>query len=308
MNTVNQKYDISLAGEPINVNFNKVLCGGYSASLGGDLYKAWGVEGVAAMGYFTASIMSTRIRQRQSFPFLALDGHPGSGKSTLLEFLWKLMGINRRHEGIDPSVATSASLLRAFTGTKNLPVVLINDRSCDQNERFDWTAVKACYSGNLTTKLRPTASEAMSSRLFDGTLIILGSQAASDEAMLSRQCQLFLNRDNQSQCSHDAVRRLENASIDSLSGYLGFCVQNIDQLSDMFFSEHKRFLNEAIDYQVLESSRVIHNHAQLAAAVSCLALVTDIDPEVIRKTQNHIMGPMALALESKISKEATHEH
>lgn len=275
-----------------------------------DIYTAWGVKGIAALGYFTASLMTTQIRDKQtSFTFLEIVGEAGTGKSTLIEFLWKLFGRKGGYEGFDPSASTTAFIGRSLASVSNIPTVFIEgDRDESKGSKkgaFDWESLKKLYGGKSPyNRAVATAGNETYAPPFNSTIIVAQNDPIdASEAVLTRLCHLFFKRDECTADTLKAARRLESLPIDKVSGYLVKCLENIGDMETKFFEIQERFEEYIRGQDDVKTIRLCATHAQLAACVGVLPMVTDIPAEIIKETQQYIVKQMAPERERAIKQD-----
>ena len=56
---------------------------------------------------------------------MEFTGERGAGKSTLLRLLWKMTGVTRDQEGLDPNKNSDVGFFRLMAQYSNLPIVLL---------------------------------------------------------------------------------------------------------------------------------------------------------------------------------------
>lgn len=277
-----------------------------------DLFTAWGYKGIAALAYFTASLITQQVRRRQtSFMFLEVVGDAGTGKSTLIEFLWRLFGRcdEASYEGFDPSSSRPAFVGRQLASISNMPTVFIEaDRQegkAGSKGAFDWENIKKLYGGKsfYNRAVATQGNETFSTPYLGSLVIAQNAPVDASEAVLTRLCHLYFKREDSNTETFHAARRLEAMRIEELSGYLLKCLTRIEQIEEVFFREQKQF-EEQIRKQVWSKTvRIAFNHSQLAAAVACLRVTTDIDGDILDSTQQYIINQMAKEREQAIKKD-----
>lgn len=240
-----------------------------------DLIDAYGVKGLIALTTFFGSLYAQQIRQtHKSFPFVEIVGEPGTGKSTLLKFLWKLFGrIN--YEGLDPAKSSKAGLLRTFRQVSNLPIVLIeSDREGDKGvKQFDWDALKTLYDGgSLGAQGVKNGGNETYEPPFMGTLIMSqNAEILSTEAVMGRIVQTKFYKDQLTKSSLFASRRLEKYETEHVSQFILQCLSKEKAVLESYnlsLQKHDVFLHQ--EQFNIQSSRVVHNHAQLMALFDAL--------------------------------------
>lgn len=135
-----------------NVNFTHSE--NFDKKILSDFIKVFDLNGIAALGYWTATLFTRQIKERhQSFPFLEITGEKEAGKTTLIRFLWKLFG-RENYEGVDVLATSAASEGRMLSQLSNLPLVMVeSDREPDlvkaqggrPSKAVDWDNYKKIY-------------------------------------------------------------------------------------------------------------------------------------------------------------------
>ena len=278
-----------------------------------DVYTAWGVKGIAALAYFTSSLMTTEIRNEQtSFTFLEMVGDAGTGKSTLIEFLWRLFGRKGNYEGFDPSASTPAFIGRSLASVSNIPTVFMEgDRDTEKGNKrgaFDWESLKKLYGGKSPyNRAIATAGNETYSPPFNSTIIVAqNAPIDASEAVLTRLCHLYFKREECNQETLAAARRLEALPIEKLSGYLLICLENLEKMKQSFFEKQPEFEKCIHDKGEVKTIRIGFTHGQLAAAVGCLRHTTNIPESILRETQQHIINKLAPERERATKQDHPH--
>ena len=256
----------------INSNFNE-----YHKEWVNDLIGAFGTKGLIALTTFFGSLFAQQIRQmHKSFPFVEIVGEPGTGKSTLLTFLWKLFGrIN--YEGIDPAKSSKSGLLRTFRQVSNLPVILLeSDREGDKGvKQFDWDSLKTLYdSGSLGAQGVKNGGNETYEPPFMGTLIMSqNAEIISTEAVMGRIVQTKFYKDQMTKAGLHASRNLSKYEPENVSQFILHCLSKekvIIEAYSLQFQTYDAFLHQ--EQHGIQSSRIVHNHAQLMALFDALCM------------------------------------
>ena len=91
-----------------------------------DFVKVFGPNGLILLGWWTGTLFAEQLRKRQaSWCFMEFTGERGAGKSTLLRLLWKMTGVTRDQEGLDPNKNSDVGFFRLMAQYSNLPIVLL---------------------------------------------------------------------------------------------------------------------------------------------------------------------------------------
>ncbi|WBX39004.1 toprim domain-containing protein [Acinetobacter schindleri] len=235
-----------------------------------DLIDAYGVKGLIALTTFFGSLYAQQIRQtHKSFPFVEIVGEPGTGKSTLLQFLWKLFGrIN--YEGVDPTKTSKAGLTRTFRQVSNLPVILIeSDRQGETaSKQFNWDMCKTLYDGgSLGAQGVKNGGNETYEPPFMGTLVISqNAPVLASEAIMGRIVHVGFVKDQLTKDSLYASRRLSKYEHEHVSQFILQCLNKEKAVLESYnlgLQKHDAFLHQ--EQHNIQSSRVVHNHAQLMA-------------------------------------------
>lgn len=278
-----------------------------------DLHTAWGHNGIILLAYFTASLLTTQIRQKQKdVMFLELVGEAGTGKSTLIEFMWKLMGRkdgSSNYEGFDPSASSSSFIGRSLASVSNLPTVFIEaDRDESKRGRFkafDWEELKKLYGGKspYNRGVATSGNETYAPPYLGSLVVAQNAPVDGSEAVLSRLISIFTRRSETNQKTYEAARRIEGLAFDKVSGYILKCLTQSDQLLALFTEKQAQFEKEIRDQYSKGTTRINFNHAQLCAAVQLLTLTTPIDLETVDSVQQHIINKLVPEREQAIKKD-----
>lgn len=241
------------------------------------LWTAFGAKGVVALAFWFGALYAEQIRETEkSYPFLEVVGEPGAGKTTLIEFLWKLCG-RLDYEGFDPSKSTLAARARNFAQVSNLPVVLIEgDRQDDAKKGgFDWDELKTAYNGRSTRArgMKNGGNETYEPPFRGAIVISQNAEVSASEAVLSRIVHLYFDRANQSPATRAAAEALERTPIEQVSGFILRAAKAEGPMLERFARLVPGFEKVLAAKDGIRNQRVIKNHAQMMALVSCLGEV-----------------------------------
>lgn len=233
-----------------------------------DLIDAYGVKGLIGLTAFFGGLYAQQIRKtHKSFPFLELVGEPGTGKSTLIQFLWKLFG-RVNYEGLDPTKTSKAGLIRTLRQVSNLPVVFIeSDRQGESaSKQFNWDMCKTMYDGGSLGAMGVKAGgNTTYEPLFMGTLIISqNAEVLASEAIMGRIVHVHFYKDQLSKASLHASRNLSKYEPENVSQFILQCLSKEKDILDAFNIGYEKY--DAMLHQEqynIQSSRIVHNHAQL---------------------------------------------
>lgn len=255
-----------------------------------DLIGAYGIKGLLVLTTFFGSLYAQQIRQMsKSFPFVELVGEAGTGKTTLLQFLWKLFG-RVNYEGVDPNPGktSKAGLTRTFRQISNLPVVLIeSDREGESAaKQFNWDSLKTLYDGgSLGAQGVKNGGNETYEPPFMGTLIISqNAEVIASEAVMGRIVHVKFFKDQLSKTSLYASRNLAKYEPENVSQFILNCLSYEKAVMDAYASNMLKYDALLHEEQFnIQSSRVVHNHAQLMSLFDAMCkFVIDV-PEHIQK-------------------------
>lgn len=278
-----------------------------------DLETAWGHNGIILLAYFTASLLTAQIRQKQKdFMFLELVGEPGTGKSTLLEFMWKLMGRrdgSSNYEGFDPSASSSSFIGRSMGSVSNLPTVFIEaDRDEGKRGRFkafDWEELKKLYGGKspYNRGVATSGNETYAPPYLGSLVVAQNAPVDGSEAVLTRLISIYTRRDQTNQKTYEAARRIEALPFEAVSGYILKCLTQADKLLALFLEKTNHFERLIREQPYARTTRISFNHAQLCAAIELLKLTTPIETESVDSVQQHIINHLVPEREQAIKRD-----
>lgn len=237
-----------------------------------DYFEAFSFSGVMLMSWWLGGFFAEQIRKIQkSYPFFELTGDQGAGKSTQIEFMWRASG-RSGYEGFDPSKSTPAGRARNFQQVSNLPVVLLEgDRNGDskRNLGFDFDELKTAYNGrgirSMGVKRRGSETEEPPFR--GACLISQNAEVDGSEALLSRIVHAHCTRFHHNEKTRLTARKLEGMNVDDLSGFLVTALKNEEKLLADYLIKFAEIEKEFAERAEGIQSRLIKNHAQIAAWV-----------------------------------------
>ena len=258
-----------------------------------DLWTAFGSLGLVTLAFWLLSCFAEQIRREyQSLGFLEVSGPPGSGKSTLLIFLWKLVGRRHNYEGFDPAAATGAGIARELVKYGNLPVVLLEgDRKKDQpsTRKFDWSELKKIYNGHAPrTRGVMNGGTSTFAPPFRGAMVIAQNDPIreAEEAVLERIMPLFVDKSRFTEEGKTAGTRLKRYEVEKVSSWIVAMIRQEKQILDYFRERFPFHEKRLMAHPEVQNDRLAYNHAQIAAALDCLAKAMSVDGKpVIRPEQ-----------------------
>ena len=256
---------------PLTVNAD---AGKYTKEWIKDLVDAYGVKGLICLTAWFGSLFAHQIRLlHKSFPFTEIVGQPGTGKTTLLQFLWRLLGRDR-YEGLDPHKTSHSGLTRSFRQVSNLPVALVESDRKDKSikSQFDWDSIKTLYDGgSLGARGVKTQGNETYEPPFKGTVVISqNATVQSSEAILGRIVHLNFVKSDLTRNSLIASRKLSAYTVEQLSYFIVECLLKEADIMETYQRSLEINDKQLHDQEQVQSSRVIHNHAQFMALFEAL--------------------------------------
>lgn len=234
---------------------------------------AFGAHGLIALAWWLGSLHASRIRAvRGSYPILNITGEPGAGKSGLIGVLWWLLG-ESDGKSISFTRMTRAALSRTLFTPIDWPVVLDecwDGMSEDDDERFDWDALKACYSGTTMARLTSADKTTQETR-FQGALVIMGGPLSKD-ALNQRTVNIQLSRSTQSEAGRAAIRELSQFTWAELGEFKTAAKRHRAQVLNLMHRMEMKYVDCLIDdteHNLMQ--RAATNHAQLRVMLDALA-------------------------------------
>lgn len=262
-----------------------------------DFIKVFHYNGIAALGFFTASLFARQIKEaQQKFTFFELTGEPGAGKSTLIRFLWKLFG-RQNFEGVDLQSLSESAYGRHLSKLSNLPFVVM-ESDCDGGEgkkskSVDWDRFKKVFDldGVVDGRGVKTNDNQTSERIFRGTLMI--SQNASvqaSQAMMERIVHMHCTKEHKKVENRDIANGFETAAAKDFCGYMHNALKNEKLFLNTFFSCYAEHRQALLNVGQFIDDRVIDCHAQIMAAVSGLTTLIDgFTEDRCQKVSNYLI-------------------
>lgn len=234
---------------------------------------AFGAKGLVALAWWAGAYHAERIRNLQgTYPILQINGEPGSGKTTLVDNLWKLSGV-AEPDGVTNRNHTFSALLAQLAKAVSEPVVIEDVTNDDGGERFDWEALRECYSTSLG--MRADVGQPVR---FRGALVIVGT---GPNILKQRSVEVQLKRAEQAPERSAAVQALYDLHLNELEG----CLATVKAHQDMaVFCMGKA---EALTFELADqinveiSVRDARNHAQLLALLEFIDILFHVPAEAL---------------------------
>lgn len=268
-------------------DFNPVMH--YQNDWWDDYLDVFGAKGVAVLAYWFGSLFAEQIRSiYKAYPFLELTGDPSSGKSMILRFLWSLLG-RHDYEGANPNLGTENNYLRTLAQVGNLPVVMI------ECEGFSLENLKAAFNGGI---LRATAKKDLSNETYspkfrtvliicqNDRIITLGSKF-NQEALSSRMISIIFDKTRHTSERAIKARRLEQLSIEDVSGFLIASLKLEQQVLSTIQSTFEANRQRIIDLGIKEG-RIGLTHGLMLSLVDALSLIVPLNQSVKNEAFSYI--------------------
>lgn len=235
-----------------------------------DFRRCFGFNGLTLMAWWLGTLFAEQIRTKQgSWPFLEFTGDKGAGKSNQIEFMWKLVGRNDRYEGFNPNAEgnTRVGRARVFQQFANLPVVLLEGDCGDKKARLDFAALKTFFNGRSIRSTGVAKSGSTTSEPpFRGAILISQNETVSGEgAVLERIVHCHVDKSLHTPELSPVAKELLARPASELCGWLHAVLSQADTLLESYLRDYATIMAKFTRKQGGVSSRIIGNHAQVAA-------------------------------------------
>lgn len=239
-----------------------------------DLFiTAFGTQGLIALAWWAGAFHAQRIRELQAtYPILQITGGAGVGKSTLVANLWKMAGSEGETRNADS--CSMGALLAILVRTVNRPVVL--EESGRGDERFDWNALRECYTGGAI--VRHIGTDAIEGARFGGALAYVGGET---EVLNSRIVNIHLARQLRTDAHHEAVKALHELQIADMANFVETIKANREQLAYRLGGVGRYIDSLQEDTEQRLPAGIDRNHAQLLALLDLLLDLFQVPAEAI---------------------------
>lgn len=247
------------------------------------VYQAFGVKGIICATYWFATLFAEQTREKdESFPFLEIVGEPGAGKTTLVEFLWRVWGMTKSEEGIDPNKNSGVGNQRKMMQRANIPTVFIEaDRSEESHARkYDWNETKPYYNGRgLRVTGAKTAGTETIDRPFRSSLVIEQNTAVhSDPAVMERIVSLTFTTAMKTADSRVAVQAMNELEHEALSHFVLIAAQHEQAVLDHTLPRTKVYAKKL--EKELTRDRVALCHGRMMAFTEMFCQLTGLSKEI----------------------------
>lgn len=247
------------------------------------LYQAFGAKGVICAAYWFATLFAEQTREKdESFPFLEIVGEPGAGKTTLVEFLWRVWGMTKDEEGIDPNKNSNVGNQRKMMQRANIPTVFIEaDRSEESHARkYDWNETKPYYNGRglRVTGAKTTGTETID-RPFRSSLVIeQNASVQSEPAVMERIVSLTFTTSMKTPDSQVAVKKMNELRHEDLSHFVLLATQHEQKILDYTLPRTKMFQKKL--EKELTRDRVALCHGRIMAFTEMFCQIAELSKEI----------------------------
>lgn len=229
-----------------------------------DLFAAYGVRGLLALGFETASLFAEQFfRESGFFPFLSLCGDPGTGKTSLKHLLHSLFARDIA-EGIPASSANTAKgQIRTIAKRSNLCMSLL-EANQDRRTRFEFDSLHELFNRQPLQIRAATSNTGETIEIpFLATISLIWNTEQIDKPALKERTVSvpFLASENTSD-SLSALRRLERlmrAEPERLGGLRHWVLTRRGEFFEALLDEWRREA-ERLNH-VLQNTRVSEVHA-----------------------------------------------
>lgn len=263
-----------------------------------DLFiTAFGTQGLIALAWWAGAFHAQRIRELQAtYPILQITGGAGVGKSTLVANLWKMAGSEGESRNADS--CSMGALLAILVRTVNRPVVL--EETGRGDERFDWTALRECYTGGAI--VRHIGTEAIEGARFGGALAFVGGET---EVLNSRIVNIHLQRQPRTDGHRSAVDALHDLQITDMCKFIEAVRMNREQV--VYRLGHVPYYAESLREETAPGLNhdTAGNHAQLRALLDLLADLFPIPADALHHAHTEVCGMAWVHADTKAKETPT---
>lgn len=283
------KGDLKVNSKSIDIHYNAE----FNTDWINDFYKAFSDNGLITLAFFMGSLFAQQVRKKIGyFPFLELTGEPGTGKSTVIEFCQKLIGRDQT-EGLNPSKASKASLARALSQLSNMPLVLIEGDSNDENgNKFNYAQFKDAFNGRaIRTTGKMNRGNDFNEPLFLAALMFAQNNTiVGDEATLSRIVHLHSTRKHHSAETKPIADWFRQADVKDFCGFLTSVLSHDKKILDTIFYHYDKLLPSFVNNPQIDMVRIAECHALFSAMVKTLVLIfPNINKQSVDNSINYLV-------------------
>ena len=252
------------------------------------LFKAHNYRGLAAMGFWTASLFSHLIfKEYGFFPFFSMYGDSRCGKTDLTRLLNRCFFLD--WEGISMTKANTQKYeLRKISQKASLVVPMIEGRT--DNSKFDYDAVLPLYNRNAMAGRAKTTQDNETHELpFNATLAFVQNreQFVSKPAKERVVSIKFLNSDLNDE-TYASWQELNKYRDEELASIGDFILTNRKQFEDTIINEIQDAIKTLKYYNDKIPGRIADNHGIIAGALKCFFKIANLEVSPLRDFFSYI--------------------
>lgn len=274
-----------------------------------DFLIVFGVKGLVCLTFWFGTLFAEQIREKfGAWPFLEITGEAGAGKSFLIEFLWTLIG-RPSYEGINPTTASLSGRSRTLSQVSNMPVVFIESDTNDPNtpvkhkqRTFHFDELKSLFNGRSPRVLGIKSNDNTTDDVpFRGSIVISQNNKVTGSAAIQSRL-IYIHYDkshHQGQYSREAADRLQQLSIDDVSGFLFEALKKEHNVLSSIEDSYHKNRTSIMELQNVTTERIGLTHGLLISCFEALSDILPVTDHIKAKTIAHIKE-MAIERESDL--------
>lgn len=257
-----------------------------------DFIKVFGPNGLVLLGWWTGTLFAEQLRKKQaSWCFMEFTGERGAGKSTLLRLLWKMTGVVKDQEGLDPNKNSDVGFFRLMAQYSNLPIVLLEAdgvmSDSGKSKGFNFNRLKEFYNFGAPTRTVAAFTNGLELRqdIFRGGLLVSQNNeivGTEDGALLSRFVSCRCTKEHFTPETRLLAEKFEQFTAAELGGYLHAVLSREPEFWEAYQANYKAARNEFArrnSQGTVKDDRVLKCHAQVAGWIRTLSLLFGATPE-----------------------------
>ena len=283
-----------------------------------DFVKVFGPNGLVLLGWWTGTLFAEQLRKRQaSWCFMEFTGERGAGKSTLLRLLWKMTGVTKDQEGLDPNKNSDVGFFRLMAQYSNLPIVLLEADGVmgdkGNAKGFNFNRLKEFYNFGAPTRTVAAFTNGLELRqdIFRGGLLVSQNNeiaGAEDGALLSRFVSCRCTKEHFTSETRLLAEKFEQFTAAELGGYLHAVLSREPEFWEAYQANYKAARLEFArrnSQGTVKDDRVLKCHAQVAGWIRTLSLLYGSEPEFKESTAQAVdlLWERAQAKQKRLSGE-----
>lgn len=169
---------------------------------------AWGMAGIMAFAYAISTLFSNVVfNQFRAFPFAMIYGEKESGKTSLSDAMVMLLGFTPHYTSLSLSRTSSVGIERALSYHCSLPCRFDEFRKEEKSIEDKSSFLRSAYNRQASLKGKRDTLGVREVRV-NGSVVIIGEQKPSDQALLSRMIPVYLTPTRKTTKSYEAVQWL----------------------------------------------------------------------------------------------------